>query len=73
MLLELCDAFDGAYPDGVEPPARSDAISLDIVETKSCFDTVPVPVGSSWAKIAAGHFVQEWGEDALKGALALLS
>jgi hypothetical protein len=26
---------------------------LDIVETKSCFDTLPVPVGSSEAKIAS--------------------
>jgi hypothetical protein len=42
----------GCDPDCADPPARSDAIKPDMVETKSCFDTLPVPVGSSDVKIA---------------------
>jgi hypothetical protein len=37
----------------VEPSARRDTISWDIVETKSCFGTLPLPDGSSAEKIAS--------------------
>ena len=43
----------GGDVDCPELPVRSDAIKPDMVETKSCFDTLPLPLGSSAAKIAA--------------------
>src|ERR1035437_10238336 len=36
-------------PDCPVLPARSDAISFDMTATKSCFETLPVPLGSSAA------------------------
>jgi len=44
---------DGCDVDEPELSARSEAINPDMVETKSCFETLPVPLGSSLAKIAA--------------------
>jgi hypothetical protein len=45
----------GCDVDCPELPVRSDAIKSSMVETKSCFDTPPLPLGSSVAKIAAAH------------------
>jgi hypothetical protein len=51
---------DACVRDCAEPSARSDTISWDIVETKSCFETLPLPDGSSAEKIVSEPCFWKW-------------